>query len=389
MIWRPAVGALLAALALCLAAPPATAADPVLTPLVGRVLAAPRPVPGSDQRRHLVYEVQLDNVTAGTMEVQAVEIVDQGGNVVHRLDRGAVGGRLSIGGRRGAESPDLLFGQFAVLFVHVALGKDDALPSALRHRISLRFVPGNIDHTLTIAETPVNDGPTVVLGPPLVGKGYIAGDGCCDSIRHVRALLPLDGRFTLAQRFAIDWEQADAQNRLVTGDTRVPGNYTIFGKDVLAVADGTVVASRNDLPEQVPGALPKNLPLDQADGNFVVLDIGGGAHVLYAHMQPGSVTVTAGARVKRGDLLGKVGNTGNSQAPHLHLHVMDGPSALLANGIPYVFDSFTLTAIDQAGTADFDKAEATGSPLALTPVTPPQAMKAVLPLDLTVVEFSK
>jgi len=379
---------LLAALALRLAALPALAAEPVLTPLVGQVLAAPRPVLGSDQRRHLVYEVQLNNVTAGTLEVQAVEIVDQSGKVVHRLDRDAVARRLSVGGRRGAESADLLFGQFGVLFVHVALGKDDTLPRSLRHRIAIRFVPANIDHALTIAETALNDAPTVVLGPPLLGKGFIAGDGCCDSIRHVRALLPLDGRFTLAQRFAIDWEQADAQNRLVSGDTRALGNYTIFGKDVLAVADGTVVAMRNDLPEQVPGALPNNLPLDEADGNFVVLDIGG-AYVLFAHMQPGSVTVTAGARVKRGDVLGKVGNTGNSQAPHLHLHVMDGPSPLLANGIPYVIDAFTLTAIDHAGTADFDKAEATGSPLTLTPVVPPQPMKGVLPLDLTVVEFTR
>lgn len=379
---------LLVALAVCLMALPAAAADPVLTPMVGQVLAAPRPVLGSDQRRHLVYEVQLNNVTASSLEVQTVDIIDESGKVVHKLDRDSIAKRLSIGARRGAESAELLFGQFGVLFLHVALGKDDALPRTLRHRIILRFLPANIEHALTIAETPVNDAPTVVLGPPLVGKGFIAGDGCCDSIRHVRALLPLDGRFTLAQRFAIDWEQADAQNRLVNGDTKTLGNYTIFGKDVLAVADGTVVAARNDLPEQVPGALPRNLPLDQADGNFVVLDIGG-AYVLYAHMQPGSVTVAAGAGVKRGDRLGKVGNTGNSQAPHLHLHVMDGPSPLLANGIPYVIDAFTLTAIDQAGTADFDKAEATGSPLTLTPVSPPQPMKGVLPLDLTVVEFAR
>lgn len=380
---------LLALLALLLATLPAVAAEPVLTPIVGQVLAAPRPVLGSDQRRHLVYEVQLNNVTASALEIEAVEIVDESGKILHRLDRDSIAGRLSIGARRGAESAELLFGQFGVLFLHVALGKDDPLPRTLRHRLVLRFMPANIEYALTIAEIAVNDAPTVVLGPPLVGKGYIAGDGCCDSIRHVRALLPLDGRFTLAQRFAIDWEQADAQNRLVVGDTRTLGNYTIFGKEVLAVADGTVVAARNDLPEQVPGALPRNLPLDQADGNFVVLDIGGGAYVLFAHMQPGSVTVTTGARVKRGDVLGNVGNTGNSQAPHLHLHVMDGPSPLLASGLPYVIDAFTLTAIDQAGTADFDKAEATGSPLTLTPVTPPQAMKGVLPLDLTVVEFTR
>ncbi len=225
------------------------------------------------------------------------------------------------------------------------------------------------------------------MGPPLIGKGYVAGDGCCDSIRHVRALLSLDGRFALAQRFAIDWEQADAENRLLKGDPKAVASYNIYGREVLAVADGTVVAARNDLPEQLPGALPKTMTIDQADGNFVVLDIGGGSYVLYAHMQPGSVAVTAGAKVKRGDLLGKVGNSGNTQAPHLHLHVMDGPSPLLSNGIPYVFDEFKLTAIDKAGTADFDKAEATGSALTLTPVSPPRTLRRVLPLDLSVVEF--
>ena len=80
----------------------------------------------------------------------------------------------------------------------------------------------------------------------------------------------------------------------------------------------------------MPGALPPGLPIAEADGNFVVLDIGNGAFVLFAHMQPGSVTVKAGDKVKRGQVLGRVGNTGNSQAPHLHLHVMDGPSPLLS-----------------------------------------------------------
>jgi len=386
-----ALAALAVAFAWCLAlaAVPAVGQEPVLTPFVADVLWAPNPASGSDGRRHLVYELRIANTTASGLALDKVEVLDEpSGKLLLSLDHDRVGKRFSIGGRRGSESADLGVGQFGVLFLHVALEPGD-LPRAIAHRLSLRLVQPGIDFSATVARTPVVNRPEVVLGPPLLGAGYVAADGCCDSIRHVRALLSLNGHFTLAQRFAIDWEQIDPENRVVKGDTKTLSNYVIYGREILAVADGTVVSSRNDLPEQVPGALPQGMTIDKADGNFVVLDIGGGNYVLYAHMQPGSVTVKAGAKVRRGDVLGKVGNSGNTQAPHLHLHVMDGPSPLQSNGLPYVFDSFKLTAIDKAGTADFDKAEATGSPLTLTPVSPPQALSRVLPLDLTVVEFAR
>jgi hypothetical protein len=365
--------------------------EPVMTPLVAEVLFPPQAVPGSDGKRHLVYELDLANASPAATELQKIEVLEADtAKTLLTLGRDDIVRRLSIGGRRGAESADLGTGQFGVVFLHVPLDAEAPIPSSLVHRISLRLaLPNPVDITETVGRTDVNRAPPPVLGPPLTGKGFVAADGCCDTIRHVRALLPLNGSFALAQRFAIDWEQIDGENRLVKGNLSDPKNYTIFGSPVLAVADGTVVSARNDLPEQVPGALPANLPIAEADGNFIVLDIGGGAYVLYAHLQPGSVLVGAGARVKRGDVLGKVGNTGNSQAPHLHLHVMDGPSPLLSNGIPYVFDGFTITAIDSAGTPDFDKAEATGTPLTLTPFTPPRRFQNVLPLDLSIVEFSR
>jgi murein DD-endopeptidase MepM/ murein hydrolase activator NlpD len=165
------------------------------------------------------------------------------------------------------------------------------------------------------------------------------------------------------------------------------GTNDSYSGPVLAVADAIVVASRNDLPDQVPGKLPDGLPIDEADGNFAILDIGGGAYALYAHMQPGSVRVSAGDRVRRGDQIGTVGNSGNSQAPHLHLQMMNAPSGLAANGVPYVFDAFSVTAVDEAGTADFDRAEATGSPLTLTLRVPPTYSEKVLPLDLSIVDW--
>jgi hypothetical protein len=67
--------------------------------------------------------------------------------------------------------------------------------------------------------------------------------------------------------------------------------------------------------------------------------------------------------------------------------MMDAPSGLASNGIPYVFDAFAVTAVDEAGTADFDRAEATGSPLTLTPRVPPTSLEKVLPLDLSIVDW--
>jgi hypothetical protein len=383
-----ALAALIAAV-LCLPDTKAVAADLAMTPLIGDVLWSPRVAHGSDDRRHLVYELRLANPTPAAIDLAKVEVIDpKSGRTLLEIGAADIAKRFSIGGRRGAEATSLTLGQFGVLFAHVPLAAREGVPAAIAHRVSGVLRPDRA-FTLTTAEASVIDAKPIVLGPPLIGAGYLAGDGCCDTIRHVRALLPLNGKFALAQRFAIDWEQIDAENKLGKGDLTKVESFTIFGKDVIAVADGTVVDTRNDLPEQVPGKLPDNIRIDEADGNFVVLDIGDGAFVLYAHMQPGSVRVTAGGKVKRGDLLGKVGNTGNTSAPHLHFHVMDGPSPLTANGIPYVIDRFRIRAIDKAGTADFDKAEATGSPLTLTAVDPPADKRDVLPMDLTVVDFSR
>ncbi|WP_407531120.1 M23 family metallopeptidase [Methylobacterium oryzisoli] len=324
----------------------------------------------------------------GRFDVKRLAVLDgSSGRPLLVLDRGAIGQRLSLGGRRGSEAASLGASQFGVVFLHVGLDPGARIPATLIHEIDGFAEPLKTDLSMQIAETPVIDEPLPVLAAPLRGGGYVAGDGCCDSIRHVRALLPLNGAFRLAQRFAIDWERIDGENRIVRGDLKDVRSYRIYGEPVLAVADGAVVGARDDLPDQVPGALPPNLPIAEADGNFVVIDIGGGAFVLYAHLRPGRVRVRVGERVRRGEPIGEVGNSGNSQAPHLHLHVMDHASGLLANGLPYVFESYTISASDEAGTADFDRAEATGSPLTLTPRSPPLAVRHALPLDLSVVDW--
>ena len=80
----------------------------------------------------------------------------------------------------------------------------------------------------------------------------------------------------------------------------------------------------------------------KAAGNYVVLDFGRGRYALYAHLIPGSIRVAPGEEVLRGQVLGLAGNSGNSDAPHLHFHIMDGPDPLKSNGLPCVFKKYTI-----------------------------------------------
>ncbi|MBV8632555.1 MAG: M23 family metallopeptidase [Silvibacterium sp.] len=154
------------------------------------------------------------------------------------------------------------------------------------------------------------------------------------------------------------------------------------------MANAVVAQAIDGLPEQKPGKYPANIPINQADGNSVILDLGQGRYCMYAHMQPGSVRVHRGDRVKRGQVIGLVGDSGNSVAPHLHFQVMDRPSSLAAIGLPYEIDAFEVTG-STPGTTAFDEAEEKGTPLGVMEVKTSREVKRALPLDQLVIAFPK
>jgi murein DD-endopeptidase len=72
----------------------------------------------------------------------------------------------------------------------------------------------------------------------------------------------------------------------------------------------------------------------------VTVRIGPNRYATYAHLKRGSVRVGVGARVAAGEVVGLLGNTGQSTAPHLHFQITDGESVLASEGIPFAFDRF-------------------------------------------------
>jgi hypothetical protein len=368
---------------------PAGAADAEQpTPLLLAVHNAPVPFSGSDGRTHLVYELWVTNFSSGDSTLESLDILGDG-TVLQTFDSAAIARRLQPAGSREVTSV-LSKSTQALLFLHLTLAPGAASPKQLSHRVKARFMaapPGHQELTETGGTTDVDRQSVAQIGPPLLGDNYISADSCCDAVRHSRAALPVNGRVWIAQRYAVDWEQVDGAHRIYSGPREKLESYTIFGKPAIAVADAVVSSITDGLPEQIPGQYPTNISLDAADGNSVILDLGNHRYALYAHLQPGSIKVRPHDSVKRGQVLGLVGNTGNSVAPHLHFQVTDGPSSLASNGLPYEIDQLKITG-RTAGTEAFDHAEAEGTPLEFTPLNPAQPVRGGLPLDQLVISFA-
>jgi hypothetical protein len=199
-----------------------------------------------------------------------------------------------------------------------------------------------------------SDREPVQLRSPVGGR-WIAVNSPADKV-------PSHGTHELGQTYAIDlvYTPDPSHERRIawTPLARRPGKYPAFGQPIMAPADGVVVHasgwqrdhwSRDSWPALayllVEGMVFRSilsiLTLSAGRfviGNCVVLDIGDGVHAVFAHMRRGSVKVRKGDRVRAGDVLGEVGNSGNSSEPHLHFHLMDGPRPLTASGLPFAFE---------------------------------------------------
>jgi hypothetical protein len=138
----------------------------------------------------------------------------------------------------------------------------------------------------------------------------MAGNRPGNHSAHRRALIPMAGHAAIAQRFAIDWVQLKTKDATLTGNEKDYKSYRTYGAEVLAVADATVAATKDGIPENVPGEDSRAVPitLETVAANHIVLDLGGGNDCMYGHLQPGNLKVKPGDRVKRGQVLGLLGN---------------------------------------------------------------------------------
>ena len=313
-------------------------------------MAEPILVPATDGKDHLAYELKLTNVLGQDVDLTSLAVMS-GDKTLLTLSGDKLAYWTRVMGNTAATTT-LGPGQNALIWLDVAIerpadGRPALTPTSLTHSLGitatkpdLPLVPPTM--TETIAPVTVQDRKAVEISPPLAGPNWVDGDSCCDMGGHRMAVNPIDGGLYAAERFAIDYVQMTPDGKLFNGDKGQLSSYPYYGADIHAVSNGPVVAVVDGLPEQVPGVKPTGLTLDQYGGNHIVQDIGGGNFAFYAHLKTGSIRVKPGDQLVSGQVIASLGNTGNSDAPHLHFHVMSTPDPLKSDGLPFVVRSFKL-----------------------------------------------
>lgn len=324
--------------------PPVTSAEGSRPPLLTvHVVQAPDPMVAFG-KAYVVYELVLTSYDSGAIDITALRVIDSDNPGTEFKFTGAELADMIQPITRPDKTIDnthIASGQTRLVYVWLPFSAANRVARRLAHFIQCRVMREHQEeYEIEVSPIAVREAPPISVGPPLRGGDWIAEGGPSNSSYHRRARMVVDGVIYFAQRFAIDYVKITPDGHTHTGDLKKNRNYLCYGSDVLAVADGKIVAIKDAIPENTPDPVARavDITMETAGGNFVALEIGYNRYALYGHLIPGSLKVKIGDSVKRGQVLGRLGNSGNSTEPHLHFQIADAPSFLAANGLPYLYD---------------------------------------------------
>jgi murein DD-endopeptidase MepM/ murein hydrolase activator NlpD len=331
---------------------PAPAVRPLDAPLDVAIPSPPVPARMGEQVQ-LVYELHVTNWSRREVSLQQIDVDARGARLarLEGVDLAELCGRPGAPDAHGLDRLKIGPGLRAVVYLFLP-APASGVPAAIDHRITVRIEGDPEPITLANVRVPVREGAPLVIAPPLRGRWWQAANGPSKGSPHRKALIPVGGHARISQRFAIDWVKLGDDGKTHRGDSSKNASYFAYGSEALAVANGVVTEVKDGIPENVPGGEPAvPVTLETIGGNHVIVDLGAGRFAFWAHLQPGSVRVKVGEHVKRAQVLGLVGNSGNSSEPHLHFHVSDASSPLGSEGLPYAFDAFDVRKPDNSAAA--------------------------------------
>ena len=321
-------------------------------------------VRGDDGKDHVEYELLVVNAVDQPVTLTSLTVLDPAAKELTRIEGPVLvaATQTLLDKKSVTEIP-----ASAAVSVDVDLiVPPGTAPERVTHRLVYSVPAGT--STAVFVEPPVIDGPEVVINrrpatvikPPVKGDGWLSTSACCTPNVHRDLRVAVNGRrIETPETFAVDWALLKG-DRVYEGDGSRNDQFYVYGADVYAVANGTVVSVQDGKPDATPNKAMTPKTLSDFGGNQVMLEIAPKVYAVYAHLQPGSLRVKVGDTVKVGATLAKIGNTGPSLGPHLHFGLLNRPDLFTGRSLPFVIDSYTL-----AGRADFKASQ--GDTVAITP----------------------
>lgn len=329
----------------------ATAVPAATTPSVSMTVPfGPIPVESTDGV-NIAYELEFSGMENVSFVPENVEVLDAATGKVLYTPGAAV---LAQTSRRASSPPptaaEMQDGTAKLSKPRITIWfkvAPDSVPDRLTNRVTFnRTADGHSPLTVTGGDVTVRkDLRPVVVGSPVRGPGWAIMETTSPVVHHVTSQITMFNVTRVPQRYAQDYLYIDpVTGKAFSGDMTIARNYYGFGKELYAVANGTVVYVKDGVPD-IEITTQKPAPsFDTALGNGVVIDLGDKKYACYGHMVNGSVRVKTGDTVTEGQVIGLMGNTGNSDAPHLHFQVItDNPAVLGGEGYPIVYRSFNVT----------------------------------------------
>ena len=357
------------------------------TALTVSVVNPPVRVFGSDGKTHLEYDLILQSMFDAPVTVTSIEVSTPDGSSLLKLEGEQVAA-YSMPVFSGPPSAVVPPSGSLGTVIDIVVASDD-VPARLDHRISYRPGTSKLESLIGAREITgpaleVDGQDPTTIAAPVKGPAWLNANSCCvpESPHRFSRVAVGGNSIKKFEQFAIDWVQT-RNGRIFDGDGARNEQWYGFGADVLAVADGSVASVFDGMPNQGPNTPPTGLrgPRDYS-GNQVSLQISPGVWAIYAHLQPGSITVKTGDQVKKGQVIGRLGNSGNSSGPHLHFQLSDGPEITTSNSLPFSLDSFWL--VGTIDPAQLDAADEGGVPPPLRVSGPGRQVSNAYPLIYTV-----
>lgn len=385
------------------AATPAPGAE--FTPLTAAVLTKPTPFVATDGKTHISYELlTTSSLPSSTpLRLDRVDVRDaRTHQVVGSLSGQALADAANPVGDplTGADgdtpappgpTPTVIQGsQQWIIWLDLILDRGQRVPKVLEHQLSGAVLPPSGPSAAfeeTVQATRIARTPPVNLSPPVRPGTWYSSESCCGNTHHRRGLAPINGRFYVPQRFAIDWYRVGEQGQTWEGDPARLTSYLSYRQPVVASAGGRVVEVQDGLPDQTPPVTPPTPPIEDTVGNHVTVEVAPGRYLLYAHLTPGSLRVREGDRVEPGQVLGLIGNSGNSATPHLHFQVMTTAESFPTDSPPFTFRHFHVVGHVEPRIWDDNLGLQQTGVLPITPSPHDGRHRARYPLDREVLEF--